>query len=76
MTTDVEEIRPAVISEDTQKGLIELLAFRYVVTSVYGYELDAKRNELLIELVLNIYPAFRKEIENFCNFLNDLQKKL
>ena len=76
MSATVEGIRPAVISEKTQKGLIELLAFRHVVRSVYGYELDAKRIELLVKLALDVYPSAKKELERFCNFLDDLQKKV
>ena len=76
MTANIEGIRPAVISETTKQGLSELLAFRHVVRSVYGYELDFKRIETLVKLVLNIYPSFKKEIEKFCKFLNDLREQL
>jgi len=76
MTISIEGVRPAVISEKTQQELIELLGFRHVVRSIYGYEPDAKRIELLIKLLINLYPSFRNEIENFCNFLSNLQISL
>ncbi len=76
MATNIEGIRPAVISEKTQQKLTELLAFRHVVRSVYGYELDAIRIELLIKLLLNVFPSFKNELKNFCSFLDDLQSKL
>lgn len=76
MSIKVEGVRPSVISEDTQQKLVELLAFRHVVRSVYGYELDAIRIQLLVKFVLTVYPSFKNEIEDFCRFLDELTKKL
>jgi len=34
---DIEGVRPAIISSQVRKGLDELLAFRHLVRSIYGY---------------------------------------
>lgn len=76
MTVEIKGVRPKVIHEDVYKGLLELLAFRHVVRNIYGYELNAKRVKEIAELTIKIFPRFYSEIEEFCHFLENLEKML
>ena len=76
MSLDIEGARPAVISRQTSQGLEELLAFRHIVRSIYGYELDRMRINLLIKKAISLYPILEKEFERFCDFLHQLYDSL
>jgi len=66
---EIDSVRPAVISLQTRKDLEELLRFRHVVRNIYGFELEAKRIEDLINLATGVHRRFVKEIETFIDFL-------
>jgi len=76
MSLDIEGIRPAVISQQTSRDLEELLAFRHIVRSIYGYELDAERVDLLVKKAVSLSPTLEMEIEKFCDSLQQLYDHL
>lgn len=75
MSLEVEDIRPAVISEKVKNELEALLAFRHLVRNIYGYELEPKRVENLVSLTKLVYPNFVKDINKFTEYLMDLYQK-
>jgi hypothetical protein len=75
MALAVDEVRPAVITLDTEKDLAELLAFRHVVRNLYGYELKVERVESLAQLALRAFPRFAREVREVLDFLRELYQR-
>lgn len=73
---EVEQVRPAVVSEETRRELEELLGFRHVVRNVYGYELEPGRVESLLQMTVSLFPRLRQEIGGFLEFLMDLYREI
>jgi len=69
MAEDIFEIRPAVISDTTRKGLDEYRGFRHVVRNVYAYKFDSGRVEKLVEGVLPLFSQLQAELLAFSDFL-------
>ena len=65
MTLEVKDVRPAVISRTLAAELDEYLAFRHLFRNIYGFELEGKRLDRLVENFGEIVKSFRKEIEAF-----------
>ncbi len=76
MSLEIEGVRLKVISQQTGQDLEPLLAFRHIVRSIYGYELDAGRVSLLVKKAISLYPTLQAEIEKFCDFLHQLYEHL
>jgi len=69
MAEDIFEIRPAVISGPTRKGLDEYRGFRHVVRNVYAYKFDSARIEKLVERVSPLFSQLQAELLAFADFL-------
>lgn len=72
MSLAVPDLRPAVISSETQSALLEYLEFRHVVRNVYTFNL---RPDRVVELVDGLRPAFdlaRHDLLTFAEFLEEL----
>ena len=69
MAEDIFEIRPAVISGPTRKGLEEYRGFRHVVRNVYAYKFDSARIEKLVERVSPLFSQLQAELLAFADFL-------
>ncbi|MEW5986044.1 MAG: hypothetical protein AB1791_05370 [Chloroflexota bacterium] len=72
MTLEVADLRPAVLSTETQAALLEYLEFRHVVRNVYTFNLRPTR---VAELVTNLRLAFtlaQRDLQNFVVFLEGL----
>jgi hypothetical protein len=63
--------RPAVLSDDSVKGLDEFLAFRHRVRNLYTFNLEAKR---LHELLQRLPSAWRKTRADITLFLDLLRR--
>ena len=67
--------RIAVVRSETAKLLREILSFRHVVRSIYGFELDSQR----IRRLMDNYPAVWQQTESdmvaFVGWLRDLATK-
>lgn len=72
MSLEIENIRPPVISRETERALEEYLAFRHVVRNIYGFEIESERLKRLIERLSRAFKNLRKDIEGFLNFLRSL----
>ncbi|RPJ64365.1 MAG: hypothetical protein EHM23_00610 [Acidobacteria bacterium] len=73
MTIEIDERRPAVISEELAKKLAEYLRFRHVFRNLYGFEL---RWDLCRELLANLPPLLndlRKQLKAFRDFLSAIE---
>ena len=69
MTTEVPDVRPAVISALTRSQLDEYRGFRHVVRNVYTFKFDpAKVEKLVINLQTSLVQV-RAELLAFADFL-------
>ena len=69
MTIDIKGIRPSVISKKLAAELDEYLSFRHLFRNIYGFELESKRLDNLIEKFEDTVDLFRKEIKEFIDKL-------
>jgi hypothetical protein len=65
-------MRPAVISKDVEKEMMEYLAFRHIVRNIYGYELDMERIRRLVSKLPPLHHRFTQHINAFIEFLRSL----
>lgn len=72
MALDIEHVRPPVISRETEKILLEYLAFRHLVRNIYGFEIDSERMQRLIEKSHTTFHRFKKEVTAFLVFLRNI----
>lgn len=57
------------IEEELASELDEYIAFRHLFRNIYGFELDSKRLDDLIERFPDVVDKFNKEITIFLNKL-------
>jgi hypothetical protein len=65
MTLPVSGVRPAVITKELAADLDEYLSFRHVFRNIYGYELQGKRLQSLVEGFETITGEFHSQIKAF-----------
>nr|WP_241681818.1 hypothetical protein [Cyanobacterium aponinum] len=65
--------RPEVITKNTVKQLKDYPGFRHIVRNIYGFELDIDRLEILVNNYFSVWHNFREDINNFLNWLHQLQ---
>ena len=75
MGAEIESIRPAVISRKFQNQLKEYLRFRHLFRNIYGFELEWRKNQDLVNSVPELYTKFRTEITTFFEFIDTLTKE-
>jgi ribosomal protein L31 len=63
MSVAIPNVRPAVISEETQKIFNELRRFRHVVRSIYAYQLERDRVLEIARMCRQSFPQFVQEIK-------------
>ena len=68
--------RPAVLTPETAKRLEEYLAFRHVVRNIYGFELDPRRLDNLLENYDQTWAGFQQDIQQFLEWLSQLTEYL
>jgi len=72
MSSNISEVRPAVITKDTRQCLDAYRGFRHVVRNVYTFNLRPSRlNELVSELK-DCYQNVRRDLLKFNSFLEGL----
>jgi len=69
MTTEIPDVRPAVISTATHEALDEYRGFRHVVRNVYTFQLDPAKVQRLIEKAPRMLDQVRLELLAFSEFL-------
>jgi len=75
MTIPIQNIRPAVLSEELAAELDEYLSFRHVFRNIYGFELKGKRILNLAKKFDKIAERFIKEMKAFLAYLDAEMKK-
>jgi len=76
MAVDIEQVRPALISEHVEVQLREYLGFRHVYRNVYGHRLDISRMKSLLDGLQAINTQLQEEIGAFADHLLRLATKL
>ena len=62
----------AVVRPETAKQLQEILGFRHVVRSLYGFELNPNRIARLIDSYPVVWAQTQKDIQQFVVWLREL----
>ena len=73
MRLDLTPIRPAVIDSEIYDKLDEMLRFRHVFRTLYGYTLDPLRLQIMLRKALELKPLYQSQIERFLQFLRQLE---
>ncbi len=69
MTLNIEEVRPAVISDKSKNSLDDYRGFRHVVRNVYAYHYDPEKISLLIKNLDKAYLSLKKDIKRFLTMI-------
>jgi hypothetical protein len=69
MAEDINDIRPAIISDNIRKDLDEYRGFRHVVRNVYAYKFDSASVEKLVEKLISLFSQLQAELLAFADFL-------
>lgn len=72
MTTEVESLRPAALSQQLAEDLRPYLRFRHLFRNVYGAQLRWELCRGLAEGMPSTWSAFRTEVDAFLSFLSSL----
>lgn len=72
MSLKILEVRPAIIDDELKQQLYEYLRFRHVFRNVYGFKLDWKKMNHLVEGIELTYNRICQKISDFFNFLEKL----
>ena len=65
MLVHIEQVRPALISEESYRFLNELRGFRHVFRHAYSFGLDDERVSFLLHRVLKKKELLLKDLKNF-----------
>lgn len=76
MALELEDVRPAVISEELRENLEEYLRFRHLFRSVYGFVIRGERLKPLLDNFDTILLQFKDSVARFNLFLDNLSEKL
>ena len=71
MSTEILEMRPAVISEFSYEALNEYRGFRHVVRNIYTYIFDRVKMRKLVEKAPGLFNQVRDELLAFADFLEE-----
>jgi hypothetical protein len=75
MTLEIEGIRPSLISKESFTYINNLRAFRHFFRHAYDCDIDKDKFKIIADSVFKIKDMFKKELEDFTNFLNLLLKE-
>ena len=71
MSTEILEMRPAVISESSYGALNEYRGFRHVVRNIYTYTFNRVKMRKLVEEAPGLFNQVRAELLAFADFLEE-----
>jgi len=72
MTFELNEIRPAVITQELSERLDEYRSFRHLIRNVYTHQLKPERMKPLVENIEMVFEECEKQLCKFCQYLKDL----
>lgn len=74
MTSDIAEVRPAILSPGLRDQLDRYRGFRHVVRNVYTFNLDSEQIEILVRHLPETMAQLRQELLAFANFLDTVSE--
>lgn len=72
MKEDIQQTRPAIISDESASVLDELRRFRHLVRNIYTFNLIPERIEPLVSSLPESWSRLRAELLAFADFLADV----
>ena len=72
MKKDIQETRPAIISDESASVLDELRRFRHLVRNIYTFNLIPEKIEPLVSSLPALWSRLRAELLAFADFLEDV----
>jgi len=69
MSIDLPNIRPKVISENTQQELKEFLSFRHAIRSIYVFDISSEPVITLAATASTFFSKAKVELEAYCAFI-------
>ena len=76
MACEVDDIRPAVISQNNAESLDEFRRFRHLVRNIYTTNLVPSRIEKLMSRLSELWDSLSDELLAFAEFVNELSKEV
>ncbi len=70
MTSEIAEVRPAVLNPGLREQLERYRGFRHVVRNVYTFNLDSEQIEILVRHLPETMTQLRQELLVFADFLD------
>ena len=70
MTMHIEGVRPSLISKESYMLLDSLRSFRHFFRHAYGYELDERKVDIVLEDAARLKKIYKKDIKRFLNKLS------
>lgn len=71
MTINMEGIRPSLISKESYMLLDSLRGFRHFFRRAYGYEIDERKVDIVLEDAARLKKIYKKDIKRFLNKLSE-----
>ncbi len=72
MKKDIQQTRPAIISDESASVLDELRRFRHLVRNIYTFSLIPEKIEPLVSSLPELWSRLRAELLAFADFLEDV----
>lgn len=72
MQSDVDNLRPPVLSNEVGELLDEFLRFRHVVRNIYAFHFDPERIERLVGRMRPAFAQLNSELLTFASFLEQV----
>jgi hypothetical protein len=69
MTLELPDLRPPVISRETEIALFDFLAFRHIVRNIYAFELDSEKIAILMARFPRALKLLKNDLVGFIEFL-------
>ena len=71
MTMYIEGVRPSLISKESYMLLDSLRSFRHFFRHAYGYGLDERKVDIVLEDAAKLKKIYKKDIKRFLNKLSN-----
>jgi uncharacterized protein YutE (UPF0331/DUF86 family) len=75
MQTDIQGVRPSLISEAAYEFLDELRGFRHVFRHAYGIKLEPAKIKIVLQKTIALQKIYKKEIADFLRQLKPRKKR-
>lgn len=72
MTLSIQDIRPALISEESFNCLNELRAFRHFFRHAYDTDINSEKFKIVADRVYKLRDLFQKDLKKFLHFVDSL----